>query len=187
MRGTAASGAGSVVLVVVSLFLSMAMFDPVSGQSATWPENLRVHPAFRLVVQLMAERSPTFRRQLVRLAGCPSVIVTMHPYRDGRLGDIAARTLFGRAGAELRDANVLVTLDNPATVPELVAHEIEHVIEQLDGVDLRRLAEAGASGVRGGPHGALFTRYFETERARQIGRRVASEVGPVPAWVVFSR
>ena len=64
-------------------------------------------------------------------------------------------------------------------MPELVAHELEHVVEQLDRVDLPRRATAAASGVTRGPRGALFPEYFETERARQIGRRVAGEVGIV--------
>lgn len=55
---------------------------------------------------------------------------------------------------------------------ELIAHEIEHVIEQLDGVDLRVRATLPASGVRSRDHGDEF----ETTRAIRVGRMVAAEV-----------
>ena len=54
----------------------------------------------------------------------------------------------------------------------LIAHEFEHILEQLDGVDLPSMAARPATGVRlvsGSGH-------FETERAIAAGRRVADEV-----------
>ena len=50
-----------------------------------------------------------------------------------------------------------------------LAHEFEHLIEQLDGVDLRALAKEGEA--RRLPDGA-----FETERAIAAGQQVAGEV-----------
>jgi Tol biopolymer transport system component len=52
---------------------------------------------------------------------------------------------------------------------ELIAHEIEHVIEQLDGIDLEAHARTG--NVWKKEDGA-----FETWRAIEIGKRVAREV-----------
>jgi len=55
----------------------------------------------------------------------------------------------------------------------LIAHEIEHVIERLDGVDLRARAALPGTGVRlcdGGDDA------FETIRARRAGLAVAEEV-----------
>ena len=54
--------------------------------------------------------------------------------------------------------------------PEYLAHEIEHVLEQVDGVDLRRSARGGVAGV------SETSRVFETARAIAIGRVVAREV-----------
>jgi hypothetical protein len=54
----------------------------------------------------------------------------------------------------------------------LIAHEFEHILEQLDGVDLPSMATRTATGVRlvrGSGH-------FETERAIAAGKRVAEEV-----------
>ena len=54
---------------------------------------------------------------------------------------------------------------------ELIAHEFEHIIEQLDGLDLSRLARLA-------PATAWTTGrvMFETQRATQMGRVVAAEV-----------
>jgi hypothetical protein len=64
----------------------------------------------------------------------------------------------------------LSRLDDPV---ELIAHELEHVIEQLDHVDLPSRAALPGTGVRRtvSPDGA-----FETTRASQTGLRVAQEV-----------
>jgi hypothetical protein len=53
---------------------------------------------------------------------------------------------------------------------ELIAHELEHVIEFTDGVRLLVEASAGRSGV------ALRAGAYETRRAIDAGRRVAREV-----------
>ena len=53
---------------------------------------------------------------------------------------------------------------------ELLAHELEHVIEQLDGIDLAAKAAVANSGVRSCTDGT-----FETSRAVRIGTVVALE------------
>ena len=58
-----------------------------------------------------------------------------------------------------------------ATLVELIAHELEHVLEQLDDVNLTQLAQGpGVSS-----YGHEGSRSFETARARQIGLDVAAE------------
>jgi hypothetical protein len=52
---------------------------------------------------------------------------------------------------------------------ELLAHELEHVLEQVEGIDLDALAEEGEAR-------RLSDGSFETARAVQAGRRVAAEV-----------
>jgi hypothetical protein len=54
-------------------------------------------------------------------------------------------------------------------------HEIEHVLEQLDRVDL---TSAVAHGVRGVTRSK--SDWFETARATSVGARVASELGVLP-------
>ena len=52
---------------------------------------------------------------------------------------------------------------------ELLAHEFEHLIEQLDGVDLPALARQGEAR-------RLSDGAFETDRAIAAGHQVAGEV-----------
>jgi len=90
------------------------------------------------------------------------------------LEELARRPSSYHARAAMRHENgVLVSVDihlarleDPV---ELIAHEIEHVIEQLDEADLEAHARSG--NVWKGDDGA-----FETRRAIAVGRRVASEV-----------
>ena len=59
---------------------------------------------------------------------------------------------------------------NPAlNTAEFIAHEVEHILEQLDGVDLHAQAGNGVVWKRSGGR-------FETERAIETGRRVAREI-----------
>ena len=61
-------------------------------------------------------------------------------------------------------------LDNAV---EIVAHEFEHIIEQLDNIDLAAKARRARSGVHTLDLGRSI---FETRRALKVGRRVAGEV-----------
>jgi hypothetical protein len=56
---------------------------------------------------------------------------------------------------------------------ELIAHELEHVIEQLDQIDLASLAALRDTGVR---HAQGEGVVFETARATQVGLKVTREV-----------
>ena len=56
---------------------------------------------------------------------------------------------------------------------ELIAHEFEHIIEQLDGVDLAARAALPNTGVTAFGHAADM---FETTRAQRTGLKVVSEL-----------
>ena len=60
------------------------------------------------------------------------------------------------------------------TPRELIGHEFEHIIEQLDGIDLVRVQQQGLSGV------TLGHKHFETVRADTTGKRVALEFAHPP-------
>jgi len=135
-------------------------------------QSLRVAPMLRPVVVDMCRRSPTFRRQVIRLARQAGLEVQLQSGQFSTFGRIRARSAITRVDGQLRTAIVEVPAASSVQQAELVAHEFEHILEQLDGVDLA--AWAGRSGVYrlgasdgDGP--------FETERARQIGRVVAGE------------
>jgi hypothetical protein len=84
-------------------------------------------------------------------------------------GSARARTAVSRHA----HGSIRATIELPAAtdLTELVAHEFEHVIEQLEGIDLRALAQQHADGVIELQNGA-----FETVRARAAGRQVYLEV-----------
>ena len=68
------------------------------------------------------------------------------------------------------------TIDADMRVPpgraliEMIGHEFEHVVEQIEGLDLRALARKRGSGVW-----ELDVQVFETDRAQHAGRVVAAE------------
>ena len=57
-----------------------------------------------------------------------------------------ARSAFERLNGEL-NAAVEIELRKPELYIEHIAHELEHVLEQVDGTDLPRLARQGLNGV----------------------------------------
>lgn len=149
------------------------VYVPVDDQlaaSVTLPANLKLNDMYRPYVEAMLRLSPTFRRQCVRLANAPSLTIEVQPLRS-LYNDVRARTRFWRTPEGNRFASVEIGPSDDQV--ELIAHEIEHVIEQLDGVDLRARAAMPATGVRvcEDREGS-----FETVRASRAGRAVAGEV-----------
>lgn len=124
--------------------------------------------------------SDTFRAQCERLAADPRLRVRLSVVSTVEGGG-RAQTTFRRyrTGTLVADVDVLFG----ANYRELIAHEFEHIIEQLDGVDLRREAAGGrawevAAGV------------FETRRASLAGAVVLRETEMMhahPAAVVSMR
>jgi hypothetical protein len=139
--------------------------DTASSDRVEWPENLGVPAAYRATVEAMLERSAMFRRQCLRLAAASDLSVAvriMHPLTGGP----RARTQISR----VEDRLVAAVEINPlGDFTELLAHELEHVIEQLDGIDLAIKASVANSGVRSCVDG------FETSRAVRVGSLVALE------------
>jgi hypothetical protein len=142
----------------------------VPGQAAI-PSNLQITPLYRELVERMIRRSPTFRRQLLRIAGVPQLTVQLQTVvrswtREARATTEFVRKVDGRFIARVE----ISAMDNDV---ELIAHELEHVIEQLDEIDLAAKAAQPNSGVRRSTTSGTL---FETTRAAHIGLQVAQEV-----------
>jgi len=132
------------------------------------PPNLEVALVFRVFVDRMWQASPTFRGQGRRLAAGTGLYVSVLVEDLPRpASSFKARTVLRHQGGSLVSAQVYLkpSLDSP----EFIAHELEHILEQLDGVDLQ--AQAGNGVVWKADDGA-----FETRRAIEAGRRVAREI-----------
>jgi hypothetical protein len=143
----------------------------LSQSTIALPPNLIVPPYLRSVVDSMMRASPTFRRQCVRIANAPRTIVVLGYFQPQDTEHIRARTVVSTTPEGTRFAAVAIRpVDDPV---ELVAHELEHVLEQLDDVDLHALAAVPTSGVR---RCDCAKETFETVRAVRAGRAAAAEV-----------
>jgi hypothetical protein len=161
------------VLLALALGASTASagpLPPASDPLALVPRNVHASPPLLHLVARIAQRSPTFRAQCERIAETRGLIVRMRVagLRDDRpfnARTIVRRHEFGAVVAE-------VDLYAPIDAVEIVAHEFEHLVEQIQGTDLRRLARVRGSGVIEVRRGE-----FETQRAVDAGRRVVAEYG----------
>jgi len=115
-------------------------------------------------VLTLLRRSDSFRAQCTRIAAAHHVrvrLAVVNTLDSGR-----AHTTIHRyqAGALRADVELLFG----ENYHELLAHEFEHVLEQIDGVDLRDEAARGRAWLL--PGGA-----FETQRAFAMGVQVLRE------------
>jgi hypothetical protein len=130
-------------------------------------------------VMALLERSDTFRAQCARIAAAPNVRVTLTVVAT--IDSARAQTAIRRYATGSLNADVeLVFGEN---YRELLAHEFEHIIEQIDGVNLRQEAAAGRAWQL--PGGA-----FETRRALTAGvqaLREADTAHALPAMATAMR
>ncbi len=131
------------------------------------PSSIAIEKGLEPVVRWTLENSPTFRQQCRVLAGATALSATVRVAArpvgtTERALSTVRRTPSGALSADIEIRNTTV-------LSELLGHEFEHVIEQLDGVNLYTLAATGeARRLDGGA--------FETARAVAAGQRVSSEV-----------
>ena len=148
--------------------------NPTDGPAANRdrPCNLVVSDTHRAVLWKMWERSPSFRQQCGRIAAEPRLLVRLYTATSLSQSQGRAATYVRRRASGLLDARIYLAKEIPAArLVEPIAHELEHVIEQMEELSLDRIARRAPATVwRTGP-GA-----YETRRAILIGRRVAAEV-----------
>ena len=128
------------------------------------PSNIQTGTLQQEFLELL-QRSATFRRQCARIAATRVLRVTLH---IGTTIDDRARaqTIINRYEAGAIRAEV--TLRFAEDYLELLAHEFEHILEQVEGVSLRSEAAQGRAWRT--PSGA-----FETRRAFDAGMRAREE------------
>ena len=126
----------------------------------------------RSTLEAMLRRSPVFRRQCLRLAHARQVRIVLRNAQTPNYADGAAPRALSRISVAV-DGGIFaaVELRTIRDLPELIAHEIEHVLEQLDGIDLRASAGRSDTGVRLCADGS-----YETTRAVRIGEAVARQM-----------
>jgi hypothetical protein len=131
--------------------------------------NLAIASLYVPVVERMLARSWTFRRQCARLAAATNLFVSIRSEQSRRTRASALTEIQRHRGGRVE---AVVWIGPSERLTELIAHEIEHIIEQLDGVNLRVRARLRDSGVRQ----AADSDAYETTRAVATGQRVAREL-----------
>jgi hypothetical protein len=130
-----------------------------------WPCRLVVKPTLLGVVEDGWERSPTLRRQCDELAEASTIVVLEWDTTT----DSQSRA---KTQIDLRDGVVVAMIFIPP-VPEaieLVAHELQHVLERVRRVDFEAESKRPGSGVWQAFGG------YETKAAIDAGRQVAKEL-----------
>src|SRR5262245_20832433 len=133
-----ASGVTAVGFPVVTL----SDLDAASGKLT----NFDVETDIRPFVARMWRTSPTFRRQCARIAESSATVIVERGYT---LGEVAmVRQPMTRIQRVNEQLIAHVRLGGAQfDYSEYLAHEIEHVIEQIDDVDLPTAAAKGVRGV----------------------------------------
>ena len=173
---------------VICLLVMNGVIRASDHPGAPLPPNLTSVAVLHPALEKMRQSSPMFRRQCRRLAGASHLRVNLLLEESSRRPTYRARAAMTFRDGLLVSVDIhLIGFDEPV---ELIAHEIEHVIEQLDGIDLEAHAHTGTVWKR--EDGA-----FETRRAIEVGRRVARDVSlsaaatqpltmqPHPSWRPF--
>ena len=136
------------------------------------PPNIVVSSMYLPMLESMLRQSPTFRRQCMRIASEPTLTVRIGVTLPSAGYDARATTRLTRNEKGHLTATVEIKFKD---VEELIAHEFEHIIEQLDGVNLAAHAQQRNTGVTEVGRGHEV---FETMRAKRAGRKVLSELAP---------
>ena len=125
-----------IALLLVGAPGSAAAQTPADPASCTThlPLNIRADQSLVPIIEQALAQSATIRRQCQTIAAVPHARVDVH-LRSGRL--IAGARAEGRIvhyefGAITAEIFIPICIDQI----EMLAHELEHVIEQIDGVDL---------------------------------------------------
>jgi hypothetical protein len=146
--------------------------QPTVDRAAVIPFNLQINRVLIPVVQDLMVASPAFAAQCARIGDARYVRVTINPVMS------SSTTSRGTARTAMRrfaSGALIAVVDMPVPLTfmeyaELFGHELEHILEQIDRVDLAALTDAreGASRLSDGA--------YETARARRAGLLIADEI-----------
>jgi hypothetical protein len=133
----------------------------------TLPSSIRIESGLEPLVHQALAYSPRFRAQCRILATKANLRATISVGPKLAGAQNRAITVIRRDPSGIVFAEVVIK--DPAEATELLAHELEHVIEQLDGVDLTHATRTGEAR-------QMTDGTFETARAISAGQQVQGEV-----------
>lgn len=174
------------VVVVAGLLASSLQADPSRASSGDevpapvahscdagrFPETVQIDRTVLPRISVMLKRSATFREQCRRVAGTRRLYIRVHVNALIVSDRFRARTRIFRFESGVMIAEV--ELRTPWAPEEWIAHEFEHVLEQIEGVPLVELAD------RTGRVWRTADDMFESERAIRAGRTVLGEMRRAP-------
>jgi len=170
--GTFASAVFILALSLLEPYPTQSSPDRAApGEPDTIPANIQVADDMKEMMTTLLARSRTLREQCARIEATPRarIVVQMIGHQLGGL--TRARATARRYDSGLLTVVIEVPAVSIADFAELLAHELEHVIELIDQVDLAELRRQRAAGVTQTRDGV-----FETERAQAAGRAAAAEI-----------
>ena len=162
-----------VVLLMMTFAAAPLAAQQAAHTAAVVPFNIQVDSMFLPVVASLLAAAPGFAQQCARIADARYVRVTINPVMSSStISRRQARTSIRRfaSGALLADVDMPVPL-TMIDYAELFGHEFEHIVEQIERVDLDAMTKARDAGASRLADGA-----YETTRARRAGRLIAEEV-----------
>jgi hypothetical protein len=154
----------ALVLLTLLVLEHRGVADAASGP----PRNLIAASVLQHTIDTMWRWSPTFKAQCARLGATSLVRVEIRFGGESHRLNRRAWTRITRGAGGTTKVDIVLELHAVAERVELIAHELEHVIEQLDEVEL-------AASERHGVH-ETGAGVFETARALHIGLKVRREV-----------
>lgn len=174
----------AVVIIVAALFAWLVLSEPLRAFAADeiptgvprvcdadagqLPQTVLIDRTVLPRISVMLKHSPTFREQCRRVATTQRlyVRVRVNGFIVGERFRARTRILRFLSGVIIAE----VELRTPWAPEEWIAHEFEHVLEQIERVPLVELADKSGSVWR------TADDMFESERAIRAGRTVAEEV-----------
>jgi hypothetical protein len=133
------------------------------------PGNVQPSSDLLPTLEKMWLRSPTFRQQCQRIAASPTLTVRIGvAIKPAWFANTHAVTQLERTADGTMTANV--RLFDLSHLIEFIGHEFEHLVEQIEGIQLPSLAFQHGSGVYRTKQG-----HYETARAIKAGHKVYAE------------
>jgi hypothetical protein len=148
---------------------ALASLRLTSSTTDASPPRFHVTPTVRPYFDALLNTSATFRDQCRRIvAAGVRVVIEVGAPQDFARGIEALSTLVRDESRQVRFVRVRLSYEAPW--PRLVPHELEHVLEQIEGVNLAQVAAR-----RDGRVWRVNEHAFETRRAQSAGETVYRE------------
>ena len=138
-------------------------------REAALPSNVAMPRDLKPILRQMIERSRTFRLQCQKIGSATQMRIAIELVP--RLSDCQCRALSNIKRYDTGFVLIKIQIIVPSFhLVEVIGHEFEHALEQIEGLDLRTLASTQGGHVYKSESGG-----FETKRAMRAGSAVEQE------------